>query len=119
MSNKVKDKANKATKGADGKKDKDQAERETRLHLQKIAATFKKSQAFIVTLLLMIGLMALIMLMSSIFNRATDTSGNLEMEGNISFDQKTIDQIIELDKVNEQIPTIDNSGGRINPFSDR
>lgn len=120
MSNKPKNQAKTpVVKKTISKKSKNQVERETRQSLQKLINWLKKRQGIIVTLILMISLGAIILLMSNIFDYANDASGDLELDTNINFDQKTIDQIIELDKVNDQVPTINNSAGRINPFSDR
>lgn len=121
MLNKTKDKAKITanSKKSTDKMTKDRSEREAKQSLRKLAGLLKKRQAIIITIILMTGLGAIIILMSNIFDHANDTSGDLDLDTNVTFDQKTIEQIIELDKVNDQVPAIDNSGGRINPFSDR
>ncbi|MGI6612069.1 MAG: hypothetical protein ACOX0Z_00625 [Candidatus Nanosyncoccaceae bacterium] len=131
MSNKTKPKTTKpkaktkakakapAIKQQVNKKARGRAEREASQDLKKMTDWLRQRQGFIAVLVLMAILGAIIILLSSIFNHANDTSGDLELDTDIYFDQKTIEQIIELDKVDGQIPVVDDSSGRINPFSDQ
>lgn len=129
MSNKTKPKTTKpkaktkakapAIKQQADKKARSKVEREANQDLKKMTDWLRQRQGFIAVLVLMAILGAIIILLSSIFNHANDTSGELELDTDIYFDQKTIEQIIELDKVDGQIPVVDDSSGRINPFSDQ
>ncbi len=121
MSNKPSTKTDKPApqKKTSDKKSGKQVERETSQSLKRLFGWLNRHQGIIITLVLMTILAVIIMLMSNIFNHANDTSGDLELDTNIQFDQKTIDKIVELDKVDGQIPVVDSSSGRINPFSDQ
>lgn len=75
----------------------------------------KKNQLFLTSLVFMILLAVLVIAMSNLFDYAT-TADDVANEIAINFDQKTIDQIKELSKFDDQAAPNLPSNIRINPF---
>lgn len=82
-----------------------------------LLSVLRKNQLFIASLTVMLLLGALILFMFSLYNHANDSSGEVESDTNISFDQKTIDQIKELNNFNDKVAPTLPSGSRIDPFA--
>lgn len=91
-------------------------EKEVTKQSERLIAIFKRFQFLVALLILIVSLGLVILVMSNLFSSANDTSTFSESSRAIIFDQKTIDQIREIEK-NSQQPANLPSSGRINPFA--
>lgn len=82
-----------------------------------IATVFKRFHMTIFIVLVSAGLIAIVLMLNSTINMSTDSSDfTIQSDQADTFDQETIKQIQELQRINQDPDSTKLPSGRINPF---
>jgi hypothetical protein len=85
---------------------------------QPFSTTLKKYSLTIFIVLMVGGLSAAVLLMSSALQKSSDTTNYIPAVGSPTFDQSTIKRVNQLHTSNEQLPNYTVPTGRTNPFTE-
>lgn len=81
-------------------------------------ATLRRYMVTIFIVLIVGGLSSAVILLNSILQDASDTTGITSSLDNTSFDQATIDRVQQLHTSDDSLPELTLPNGRVNPFAE-